>query len=60
AYSFGMNITFARDGYSFGGTLTNNTNISGSLESMNVWYKTLSRTRHSADQDVESTFIQGS
>ena len=39
AYSFGMNITFARDGYSFGGTLTNNTNISGSLESMNVWYK---------------------
>lgn len=42
AYSFGMNITFARDGYRFGGTLTNNTNISGSLESMNVWYKTLS------------------
>jgi beta-lysine N6-acetyltransferase len=42
AYSFGMNITFARDGYSFGGTLTNNTNISGSLESMNVWYKILS------------------
>ena len=41
AYSFGMNITFARDGYRFGGTLTNNTNISGSLESMNVWYKTL-------------------
>ena len=41
AYSFGMNITFARNGYSFGGTLTNNTNISGSMESMNVWYKTL-------------------
>lgn len=41
AYSFGMNITFARDGYSFGGTLTNNTNISGSLESMNVWHKAL-------------------
>lgn len=41
AYSYGMNITFARDGYRFGGTLTNNTNISGSLESMNVWYKTL-------------------
>ena len=39
AYSFGMNITFARNGYSFGGTLPNNTNISGSLESMNVWYK---------------------
>lgn len=41
AYSFGMNITFARDGYRFGGTLTNNTNISGSLESMNVWHKVL-------------------
>jgi putative beta-lysine N-acetyltransferase len=39
AYSFGMNITFARNGYSFGGTLVNNTNISGDLESMNVWYK---------------------
>ncbi len=41
AYSFGMNITFARNGYLYGGTLTNNTNISGSLESMNVWYKIL-------------------
>lgn len=41
AYSFGMNITFARDGYRYGGTLTNNTNISGRLESMNVWYKIL-------------------
>lgn len=39
ALSPGMNITFARAGYSFGGTLTNNTNISGGLESMNVWYK---------------------
>jgi putative beta-lysine N-acetyltransferase len=44
AYSFGMNITFARNGYSFGGTLTNNTNISGNLESMNVWYKQLPGT----------------
>lgn len=42
AYSFGMNITFARNGYRFGGTLTNNTNIFGKLESMNVWHKTLS------------------
>ena len=41
AVSFGMNITFARCGYRFGGTLTNNTNISGSLESMNIWYKPL-------------------
>ncbi|MCF7797573.1 MAG: putative beta-lysine N-acetyltransferase [Lentisphaeria bacterium] len=41
AYSFGMNITFAKLGYVFGGTLTRNTNIAGSLESMNVWYKPL-------------------
>jgi putative beta-lysine N-acetyltransferase len=41
AYSFGMNITFAEREYKFDGTLTNNTNISGSLESMNVWHKKL-------------------
>jgi putative beta-lysine N-acetyltransferase len=41
AYSFGMNITFAKLGYAFGGTLTRNTQISGDLESMNVWYKPL-------------------
>lgn len=41
AYSCGMNITFAKHGYEFAGTLTNNTQISGQLESMNVWYKTL-------------------
>lgn len=41
AYSYSMNITFARNGYSYGGTLTNNTNIFGRLESMNVWYKIL-------------------
>lgn len=41
AVSYGMNITFARSGFSFGGTLINNTNISGSMESMNVWYKKL-------------------
>lgn len=39
AVSFGMNITFARMGYAYGGTLINNTNISGNIESMNVWYK---------------------
>lgn len=37
----GMNITFAKKGYTFAGTLTNNTNISGHIESMNVWYKHL-------------------
>lgn len=39
ALSPGMNITFARAGYQYGGTLTNNTNICGDIESMNVWYK---------------------
>jgi putative beta-lysine N-acetyltransferase len=42
AYSYGMNITFARTGYRFGGTLRNNTQICGQQESMNVWYKPLS------------------
>jgi putative beta-lysine N-acetyltransferase len=42
AYSYGMNIAFAGDGYTFAGTLTNSVNIaSGDLESMNVWYKKL-------------------
>jgi putative beta-lysine N-acetyltransferase len=39
AVAFGMNITFAKAGYTFSGTLINNTNISGRIESMNVWYK---------------------
>ncbi|MEJ2200580.1 MAG: putative beta-lysine N-acetyltransferase, partial [Desulfuromonadaceae bacterium] len=39
AYSYGMNITFAKQGYIFSGTLTHNTHISGELESMNVWHK---------------------
>ena len=37
--SFGMNITFAKMDYKYTGTLKNNTNISGNIESMNVWYK---------------------
>ncbi len=41
AYSAGMNITFAKLGYKFAGTLTSNTDISGQIESMNVWYKSL-------------------
>lgn len=41
AYSFEMNTTFARNGYRFGGTLTNHSYNSGSLESMNVWHKQL-------------------
>ena len=39
AVSFGMNITFADAGYYYAGTLINNTNIGGGIESMNVWYK---------------------
>jgi putative beta-lysine N-acetyltransferase len=39
ALSAGMNITFARCGYTYSGTLINNTGIAGQIESMNVWYK---------------------
>lgn len=39
AVSYGMNSTFSKNGYTYGGTLKNNTQISGSIESMNVWYK---------------------
>jgi len=41
AVSPGMNITFARLGYRYAGTLVNNTQISGGIESMNVWYRKL-------------------
>lgn len=39
--SIGMNATFARQDYEFGGTLVNNTLIGEDIESMNVWYKNL-------------------
>lgn len=41
ALSVGMNITFAKQGYHFAGTLVNNTNIAGKIESMNIWHKDL-------------------
>lgn len=41
SFSVGMNVVFAKAGYMFGGTLVNNTNICGKLESMNIWYKPL-------------------
>jgi len=44
ACSYGMNICFAKNDYIYSGTLTNNTQISGQLESMNVWYKQLPAT----------------
>ena len=37
----GMNKTFLNAGYNFSGVLINNTNISGEIESMNVFYKHL-------------------
>lgn len=39
--SMAMNKTFLKCGYAFGGTLINNTNIAGKIESMNVYYKTI-------------------
>ncbi|MBF7096205.1 putative beta-lysine N-acetyltransferase [Alkalibacter mobilis] len=39
--SFGMNLVFAKAGYKYSGTLINNTNIAGNIESMNVWYKNI-------------------
>lgn len=36
-----MNLTFFKNGYRYGGTLGNNTNIAGRIESMNIWYKHL-------------------
>ncbi|MDD4426034.1 MAG: hypothetical protein PHS40_08920 [Mariniphaga sp.] len=37
----GMNKTFMNAGYKFSGTLVNNTQIAGSIESMNIFYKPL-------------------
>ncbi len=39
AMQAGINITFAKAGYLFAGTLINNTRIAGGIESMNVWYR---------------------
>ena len=41
AHSYGMNKTFSRKGFHFGGTLIKNTLIGDTIESMNVWYKKL-------------------
>jgi len=41
AFSKGINITFAKNGYKYSGTLKNDVNIAGKIESMNVWYKFL-------------------
>ncbi len=41
AISPGINLSFARAGYRHAGTLINNTQICGRIESMNVWYKSM-------------------
>ena len=41
ALSLAMNTLFSRRGYTYGGTLVNNTNIAREIESMHVWYKRL-------------------
>jgi putative beta-lysine N-acetyltransferase len=41
SFSPEINITFVKNGYRYGGTLGNNTNIAGRIESMNIWYKHL-------------------
>ena len=38
---YGMNKTFIKAGYKYSGTLVNNTNIGGKIESMNIFYKHL-------------------
>jgi putative beta-lysine N-acetyltransferase len=38
-HSLPMNKTFYNQGYRYSGTLIRNTQISGKIESMNVWYK---------------------
>ena len=38
-HAVSMNKTFFNAGYKYSGTLHNNTQISGNIESMNVWYK---------------------
>lgn len=38
ATSYGLNITFKKQGFRYGGTLVNNTWVGGCMESMNIWY----------------------
>lgn len=41
ACSYGINSLFSKGDYKYSGQLINNTNISGSLESMNVWHRSI-------------------
>jgi len=49
AASFGMNITFARRGYAYGGRLIRNTQIAGRQEDMNIWHKPLAAVAAETD-----------
>ena len=40
-YHYGMNISFSKMGYLYSGTVINNANISGDMESLNIWHKDL-------------------
>ncbi|MFB4164954.1 putative beta-lysine N-acetyltransferase [Alteribacillus sp. JSM 102045] len=42
--SLGMNVVNVYHGFTYGGRMICNSNISGQLESMNIWYKQLRRT----------------
>jgi lysine 2,3-aminomutase len=53
AGSIGINKTFANAGYIYGGTLVNNTQICGRLESMNVWHKKLAEPGVPPDQNLQ-------
>ena len=46
AISPGINLTFARAGYRYAGTLINNTQICGRIESMNIWYRPVTARQH--------------
>lgn len=52
ATSYGMNITFARHNYDFAGTLIKNTQIAGSLESMNIWHKQLNASSEERHKEI--------
>lgn len=41
AESYGMNAVFKNNGYTYAGLCQNNTQISGSIQNMTVWYKHL-------------------
>ncbi|GMQ59385.1 putative beta-lysine N-acetyltransferase [Vallitalea sediminicola] len=53
--SYPMNATFSAAGYKYGGTLWNNTQIAGSIESMNIWYKPLNNKK-GIENDEESSY----